>query len=73
MDLERDALSIRNIPIDVTIPNATGQLYTYNSSTRIFTLVTPLAGTKQYFVADSSGGAVTRRLTFTNGILTSES
>ena len=33
---------------------------------------TPLAGTKIYYVADSSGGAVTRKLTFTNGILTSE-
>lgn len=33
---------------------------------------TPLAGTKVYYVADSSGGAVTRKLTFTNGILTSE-
>ena len=33
---------------------------------------TPLAGTKVYYVADSSGGAVTRKLTFINGILTSE-
>lgn len=33
---------------------------------------TPLAGTKVYFVADSSGGAVTRKLTFTDGILTAE-
>lgn len=33
---------------------------------------TPLAGTKVYYVADSSGGAVTRKLTFTNGILTAE-
>lgn len=33
---------------------------------------TPLAGTKVYYVADSSGGAVTRKLTFTNGLLTSE-
>lgn len=32
-----------------------------------------LSGTKIYYVSDSSGGAVTRRLTFTNGILTSES
>ena len=31
-----------------------------------------LAGTKIYYVADSSGGAVTRKLTFTDGILTSE-
>ncbi len=33
---------------------------------------TPLGGTKVYYVADSSGGAVTRKLTFTDGILTAE-
>lgn len=33
---------------------------------------TPLAGTKVYYVADTSGGATTRKLTFVNGILTSE-
>jgi len=33
---------------------------------------TPLAGTKIYYVADSSGGAVNRKLTFVDGILTSE-
>ena len=33
---------------------------------------TPLAGTKVYYVSDTSGGAVTRKLTFTNGILTAE-
>ena len=31
-----------------------------------------LAGTKVYYVADSSGGAVTRKLTFVDGILTLE-
>jgi hypothetical protein len=36
-------------------------------------LATPLAGTKVYYVSDSSGGAVNRKLTFTDGILTSES
>lgn len=38
-----------------------------------FTVIVPLAGTKQYYVADSSGGTVNRRLTFLNGVLTSES
>jgi len=38
-----------------------------------FTAVTPLSGTKQYYVSDSSGGSVNRRLTFTDGVLTSES
>jgi len=33
---------------------------------------TPLAGTKTYYVADSSEGAATRKLTFIDGILTSE-
>lgn len=31
-----------------------------------------LAGTKIYYVSDTSGGAVTRKLTFTDGVLTSE-
>ena len=33
---------------------------------------TPLVGTKVYYVADTSSGATTRKLTFVNGILTSE-
>lgn len=33
---------------------------------------TPLAGTKVYYVSDSSEGAATRKLTFINGILTAE-
>jgi hypothetical protein len=36
------------------------------------TLLGGLAGTKVYYVSDSSGGAVTRKLTFTAGILTAE-
>ncbi len=31
-----------------------------------------LAGTKVYYVSDTSGGAVTRKLTFKNGLLISE-
>ena len=38
----------------------------------IMTAVTPLAGTKVYYVSDSSGGTVNRKLTFTDGILTAE-
>jgi hypothetical protein len=37
-----------------------------------FTTITQLAGTKIYYVADSSGGAVTRKLTFIDGVLTAE-
>lgn len=33
---------------------------------------TPLQGTKIYYVSDSSGGTVNRKLTFINGILVSE-
>jgi hypothetical protein len=35
-------------------------------------VVVPLAGTKVYWVADTSGGAVTRKLTYNYGILTAE-
>ena len=42
------------------------------NGTSPFSAITPLSGTKIYYVADSSGGAVTRKLTFTDGILTSE-
>lgn len=34
--------------------------------------VAPLPGTKVYFVSDTSGGAVNRKLTFYNGLLVSE-
>lgn len=37
-----------------------------------FTGSSALSGRKQYFVSDSSGGAVTRKLTFIDGILVSE-
>ena len=37
-----------------------------------FSATAPLSGVKVYFVADSSGGAVTRKLTFNGGVLTLE-
>lgn len=37
-----------------------------------FSAIVPLAGTKIYYVSDTSGGAVTRKLTFTDGVLTAE-
>jgi len=56
--------------------NATGDLYWRDkagTSTKVFlSTSTPLSGTKTYYVSDTSGGAVTRKLTFQNGILTSE-
>lgn len=42
------------------------------NGTSAVTTITPLAGTKVYYVANSSGGSPTRKLTFTNGVLTSE-
>lgn len=42
------------------------------NGTSAFTTITPLAGTKIYYVADSSGGAVNRKLTFVDGVLTAE-
>ena len=43
-----------------------------NIFTQQINSATPLSGTKTYYVADSSGGAVNRKLTFVNGILTAE-
>ena len=40
--------------------------------TRKTVAYTGLSGTKVYYVSDSSGGTVNRKLTFTNGILTAE-
>ena len=71
MIIERDAISIRGVPIDVTAL-AGGMHLIYNSTTRVWTLVQGLAGAKVYYVADTSGGAVTRKLTFTDGVLTAE-
>lgn len=45
------------------------------NGTSAFTVITPLnlgGASTVYYVADSSGGAVTRKLTFSNGILISE-
>jgi len=54
----------------MTAANITGIVKANGVS--IPTAITPLAGTKVYYVADSSGGAVTRKLTFTDGVLTAE-
>lgn|SRR3990167_4277638 len=42
------------------------------NGTSAITAVTPLSGVQSYYVADSSGGVVTRKLTFTDGVLTSQ-
>lgn len=42
------------------------------NGTGAITAITPLAGTKVYYVSDTSGGVVNRKLTFQDGILVSE-
>ncbi len=71
MTQERDALSLRNVPIDAAQPPENG-LYQYDSSSRTLKWVAPLAGVKIYWVSDTYSGVTNRKLTFSNGILTSE-
>jgi hypothetical protein len=54
----------------VTLPTGLSGIAKLTSG--VVSAITPLAGTKVYYVSDSSGGAVDRKLTFTDGILTSE-
>ena len=68
MGSERDAIAIRGVPIDVSTL-ANGMILIYNSTTKVWTLTQSLVGTKIYYVSDTSGGAVNRKLTFVNGIL----
>lgn len=56
-----DTSAIASSQKTFTFPNASGTF-----------ALQGLAGTKVYYVSDTSGGAVTRKLTFTNGILTAE-
>uniref|UniRef100_A0A6H2A0A0 Putative tail collar domain protein n=1 Tax=viral metagenome TaxID=1070528 RepID=A0A6H2A0A0_9ZZZZ len=49
-----------------------GKIPIASTNGRLIDGPTPLAGTKVYYVADLSGGAVTRKLTFIDGILTAE-
>ena len=37
-----------------------------------FSATQPLSGTRVYYVSDSNGGIINRKLTFTDGILTSQ-
>jgi hypothetical protein len=49
-----------------------GKIPIASTNGRLIDGQTPLVGTKIYYVSDTNGGATTRKLTFTNGILTSE-
>ncbi len=42
------------------------------NGTSALTAIVPLSGTKIYYVSDTSGGAVNRKLTFTDGVLIAE-
>lgn len=70
--IDKDAISgVIDVPHGGTGVNTLTGIVKGNGA-GVFTAVTPISGTKQYYVADTSGGAVTRRLTFTDGVLTSE-
>lgn len=49
-----------------------GKIPIASTNGRLIDGQTPLAGTKIYYVSDTSGGTVNRKLTFTAGILTAE-
>lgn len=62
-----------NLNIVVSLASAlTGLSGILKVDNGVFTTITPLSGTKVYYVSDSSGGLVNRKLTFTNGVLTSQ-
>jgi hypothetical protein len=52
--------------------NLTSGQIPYATTNGRLTGQTPLSGTKVYYVSDTSGGTVNRKLTFINGILTAE-
>jgi hypothetical protein len=54
------------------VPSGTPYWNLVSSSGYSGVAVSGLTGTKVYYVANTSGGTVTRKLTFINGILTSE-
>jgi hypothetical protein len=49
-----------------------GKIPVASTNGRLIDGQTPLSGTKVYYVSDTLGGLNTRKLTFTNGILTAE-
>lgn len=60
--------------IKIYTNGTTYRLYWYDTTAGAWRYVpaSGLSGTKVYYVSDTSGGAVTRKLTFTDGILTAE-
>ncbi|MFA5207148.1 MAG: hypothetical protein WC428_00460 [Candidatus Paceibacterota bacterium] len=49
-----------------------GKIPIASTNGRLIDGQTPLAGTKTYYVSDTNGGIATRKITFINGVLTSE-
>jgi hypothetical protein len=71
-----DRFIMRYYANSTTTGSRTVTMY-YGGTTRVSRIESPivisgLVGQKMYYVSDSSGGATTRKLTFTNGILTGE-
>ena len=62
----------KGIVLDDGTRLTSGKIPIASTNGRLIDGQTPLVGTKVYYVSDSSGGAVTRKLTFIDGILTSE-
>lgn len=72
----KDTFKPSDLASPIQSPNykqdTTGWKLNSNGQVEFNNIYGALAGTKIYYVADSSGGAVTRKLTFLNGILVSE-
>jgi len=62
----------KGIVLDDGARLTSGKIPIASTNGRLIDGQTPLAGTKVYYVSDTSGGTVNRKLTFIDGILTSE-
>lgn len=67
-----DATTSINAVLDTSLLSTVDKNFKFPDQDGTFALA-GLSGTKVYYVSDSSGGAVTRKLTFQDGILISES
>jgi hypothetical protein len=62
----------KGIMLDDGARLTSGKIPIATTNGRLIDGQTPLSGTKVYYVSDSSGGTVNRKLTFIDGILTAE-
>jgi hypothetical protein len=72
MDIQPDGTLVVNATDYENLVTADDDIPNKKYADDLITNLNGLSGTKVYYVADSSGGATTRKLTFTNGILTAE-